>query len=221
MQIIHPKTNLDAVQHALHKAGIAADGNALIEGVEVVVVKGQAHGQALDDEAGQLVAGAAPLLLGIALDELFVDICAHQRDGLFFQILRFGNACFPTLPLDLRSRFFRSDHAPHLVEGVHVEGQGVKFALVIRHRGIGEAVKGHKLIHIIPNRLIVGMEDVCPVLVKINALHLFRVDVARNVIALVDDKHGFSGGFGLLGEDRTVKARADDEIIVWHKNSPF
>ena len=65
------------------------------------------------------------------------------------------------------------------------------------------------------------MEDVCPVLVKINALHLFRVDVARNVIALVDDKHGFSGGFGLLGEDSTVKARADDEIIVWHNNSPF
>ena len=40
----------------------------------------------------QLGAGAAPLLLGVAFDELLVDVGAHEVDGLLFQVFRLGGA---------------------------------------------------------------------------------------------------------------------------------
>ena len=84
LQIVRIQAHLDAVQQVGNHLGVAADWDALIQGIEIVVVKGQAHGQALDDEGGQIFAVAAPLLLGVALDELLIDVTAHERDCLFF-----------------------------------------------------------------------------------------------------------------------------------------
>ena len=77
-QIVHIQAHLGALQHVFHHGGVAAVGDALIQGVEIVVVVGKTHRQALDDKGRQLSAGAAPLLAGVALDELFVDVGAHQ-----------------------------------------------------------------------------------------------------------------------------------------------
>ena len=82
--IVRIQAHLDAVQQVGNHLGVAADWDSLIQGIEIVVVKGQAHGQALDDEGGQIFAVAAPLLLGVALDELLIDVTAHERDCLFF-----------------------------------------------------------------------------------------------------------------------------------------
>ena len=60
-EIIGVQAHIDAVQEVRNHLGVAADGNALVQGVEVVVVKGQAHGQALDNESGQVFAVADPL----------------------------------------------------------------------------------------------------------------------------------------------------------------
>ena len=54
------------------------------------------------------------------------------------------------------------------------------------------------------------MENMGTVFVDIDARHLFGVDVAADVIPLVDDQDGFPGSFGLLGKDRAVKTGADD-----------
>ena len=56
----------------------------------------------------------------------------------------------------------------------------------------------------------IGVENVGAVFVHVNALHLFGVDIAGDMIALVDDKDGFPSGFGLLGEDGAVESGADN-----------
>ena len=208
LQIINAQAHLDPFQQLLHQPGIAADRNTLIERIEVVVIEGQAHGQALDDEAGQLIAGAAPLLLGIALDELLIDVRAHQRNGLLLEISGLGDARSGPLLCDFRSGLFRHHHAPHPIEGVHVEGQAVQLALVIGNRRVGEAVERRKAAHIIPHLFVVGVEDMRAVAVDVDALHLFGVDIAGDVRPLVDDEDGFAGGFRLLGEDGAEEAGA-------------
>ena len=101
----------------------------LIQGVEVVVVVGKADGQALDDESGQLGAGAAPLLAGVALDELFVDVGADQADGLLLEVLRLRDAGLGTLLLDLRPSPRRGSPTPHILLKVFIlEGQVVDLA---------------------------------------------------------------------------------------------
>ena len=68
---------LDPLQHPLHHSRVAVLGDALIPGVEVVVVIGEAYRQPPDDKGGQLRAGTAPLLLGVPLHQLFVNIPPH------------------------------------------------------------------------------------------------------------------------------------------------
>ena len=202
------------MEHLFHHGGVAAVGNALVQGVEIVVVEDKAHRQPLDDEGGQLIAGAAPLLLGIALDELFIDVDAHQVDGLLFQILGLGGEMGGPLLGNLGGGLGGGDNAPHLVEGVHVEGHVVQLALVVGHRRVGVPVEHRKLVHIVPHLLVVGVEDVGAVFVDVDALHLFGIDVAGDVVALVDHQAGAPGLGGFVGKHRAEQSGADDQIII-------
>src|SRR5699024_6055220 len=71
-----------------------------------------------------------------------------------------------------------------------------------------------KAVHIVPHRLVVGVEDVGPVAVDMDALHLFGVDVAGNVVPLVDDETLAAGLCGLVGEHRAEQPGADDQVII-------
>ena len=195
-QIIHVQPHLDALQHLFHHGGIAAIGDALIQRVEIVVVVGKADRQAFDDESRQFGAGAAPLLAGVAFDELFVNVRAHQTDGLLLKIFRVGDARFPLLLLDLCLGLGGGHHTPHLIEGVHIEGQIVDLAVIVGNGAVGVAVELRKLVHILPHGLVVGVEDVGTVAVHIDALHRLGVDVARKykehevVIDAIQSHHG-------------------------------
>lgn len=57
--------------------------------------------------------------------------------------------------------------------------------MVIGDGGVCEAVERGKAIYVVPYLLIVGMENVCAVLVNVDALNVFGVYVARNVRSLV------------------------------------
>ena len=213
-QIIHVQAHLGTGQHLFHHGGVTAIWDALIQGVEVVVVVGKAHRQALDDKGGQFGAGTSPLLAGVALNELFVDIGAHKADGLLFEVLWVGNARSGFLLFDLGLGFGRSHNTPHLVEGVHVEGQVVDLAVVVGHRAVGVAVELCKLVHILPHSLVVGVEDMRTVAVHVDALHSFGVDIARDMVALIDDQTLFACLFGLVGKHGTEQTGTNDEIIV-------
>ena len=214
LQIVHIQANLDAIEHIGHHFGVAAHGDALVQSVEVVVIEGEADRQTLDDEGGQVLAVAAPLLLGVALDQLLIDVGANEGDGLLLQILGLGDAGGALLLLDLGLGLLRRDHTPHLIKGIHVEGQRIELALVIGHGGVGEPVEGGELVDVVPDLGVVGVEDVSAVDVDVDALHLFGVDVAGDVGALVDDQNLLAGVSGGAGAHSTVQAGADDQIII-------
>ena len=155
--------------------------------------------------------------MGVALDELFVNIHAHQGNGLLLQILRLGDSRLPALGLDHLPGLVRGHHAPHLIKGIHVKGQGVQFPFVVCHRGIGKTVKRHIAVYIAPDRFVVGVENMGAVFVKINALHLFGVHIAADVASPVNDQDLLPRIRRLTGKHRAVKSRADHQIIVFHK----
>ena len=216
-KVVGVGAHLDAVQQGGDQGGVALGGDALIQGVEVVVVKGQAHRQALDDKGGQLGAGAPPLLFGVALDELFVDIDTHQVDGLLLEVFRLGGEVGGALLANFCLRLGGGDDAPHLVEGVHIKGQIVQLALVVGNGGIGVAVELGIAVDIIPHGLVVGVEDMRTVAVNGDAGDILGIDIARNVAALVNDKAGFAGVGGFAGKDGTEQTGTDDQIIIHKK----
>ena len=75
----------------------------------------------------------------------------------------------------------RRNHAPHLIKGIHVERQRVKLALVVGYRRVRKAVELGKLGDIIPDLFVVGMEDMCAVLMDVNALNVLGINIARNI----------------------------------------
>ena len=111
LQIIRIQAHLDAVQQVGNHLGVAADGDALIQRVEIVVVKGQPHRQALDDKSRQVLAVAAPLLFGVALDELLINVAAYKGDGLLLKVLRLVGD-LTTLLLNFGGCLLRCDDAP-------------------------------------------------------------------------------------------------------------
>ena len=189
---VHARTGLDIGEQAVDELVVAADGDALVLVVEVVVVEHEAHREPLDDERRQILATAAPLFLGVFLDELLEDVLANKRERLFFQVCglaalqRGDGICF--LLFNFCLGFRRRRNAPHLIERVHVEGQVVKFAFVIRDRAVRVAVKFDDGIYEVPYLLVACMENVGAVFMDINALDIFAIDVSAQLYAFVNDE---------------------------------
>ena len=121
---------------------------------------------------------------------------------------------FFALLLDFGGSFLRRHDAPHLIKGVHVEGQRVEFALVVGNRRVREAVELREPGDVIPDLFIVCMENMCTVLVDVDALDVLGVDVARNVGALVHDEYTLAVYLGLVSKNCAVQARTDYKIII-------
>ena len=212
------QADFDAIQQIGNQFGISADGDALVQCVEVVIIEGQAHWQTLNDESGQILAIAPPLLFRVTFDELLIDITTYQRDSLFLKILRLvGN--FLTLLLDFGCSLLWRYDTPHLVERVHVERQGVQFALVVGHGGVREAIKLGKLCNIIPNLFIIGMEDMSTILMNIDPFNILSINISRNIRSLVNNKHLFTMCLSFMSKYSTIQARSHYQIIVLHLDS--
>ena len=120
--------------------------------------------------------------------------------------------------LDFSRCFLGSNNAPHLIKCVHIKRQGIQLSLIVGNRGIGKPVKLSKLVYIIPNRFVVGVENMGTVNVDIDTLYLFGIHIACNVIPLVDDQHLFTGSLCLLRKHRAIQACANDQIIIHKKH---
>ncbi len=214
-------TALHTVKQAVNQPVVAALWYALIFVVEVVVVIDQTDGQALDDECGQVLAGAAPLFLGIVLYECLVDVAANQQQGLLLKIAGFGYALglhggqsLGTLLIDPGLSLRWSGNAPHLIEGVHVERQVVQPSVVVGHRAVGVAVEGHNAVHEIPHLFVVGVEDVGAVLVYVDALYLLAIHVAAQMPAFLQHQHALAALVRAVCEHGSEQARAHNYVIV-------
>ncbi len=183
-----------AIEQCFYQRVIAAYGDTLICIVEIVVVKNQSDGQSADDESRQLRAGSAPLLLGVAFDELPVDVASDQHQGLFFKVARLGDTCFlhrlhgfAALLVEFGRCFGRSASAPHLVERVHIEGEVVHLAVRSHsHRAVGIAVEFRITVDKIPHFAVGCMEYVCAIAVYVDSVYVFAINIAADVVTLFD-----------------------------------
>ena len=221
--VLHAAAHLDALEHVGDHLGVAAHGDALVAVVEVVVVVGEAAGEALDDARGQVAAVAAPLLLGVALHERLEDVAADERQSLLLEVLRLADVLGGHLLGDLCAGVGRRDDArPHLGEGVHVEGHVVHVAAEVGDRRVDVVVELGEAVDVVPDVPHGGVEDVRAVAVDLDALDVLGVDVAGYVVAAVDDQDRLAGALGGVGEDGAREAGADDEVIVLgHGFAPF
>ena len=208
------KAHFNAVEHLLDHSGVAVLGDALESVSEVVVVESEAHRQASDDRRGKIAAVAPPLLFGVSLDEDAVDVFAHEADGLFLEVGGFNNAGGLALLINLRSSFGRRLDSPHLIEGVHVEGQVVELALVVGDGRVDEIIKSRELTNVLPNFFVAGVEDVGAILVNLNAFNFFGEDVAADVAALFDNETTLAALGSFVGKHGAEKTGADDEVVI-------
>lgn len=103
-----------------------------------------------------------------------------------------------------------------MVEGVHVEGQIIEFAVVVGNGTVGISVERYKAVHEVPYLFVVSMENVCTILMNVYAFHIFAIDVTTQVRAFIYHKAFLSLLRGLLREGGTKEARAYYEIIVFN-----
>ena len=64
------------------------------------------------------------------------------------------------------------------------------------------------------------MKNMGAIPVNLNALYLFRVDIAANMGPFVDDEAALSTLCRLIGKYRPIEARSYNKVII-HGTSPF
>ena len=222
---VYARAGLDTGEQAVDELIVAADGDALVLVVEIIIVEYKAYRESFDDECRKIFATAAPLLLCVFLDELLEDVLAYERERLFFKIRGLaavqGGKRLRLLLFDFRLGLFRSQHSPHLVKCIHVEWQIVKFSLVVGNGTVCVAVEFHDGIHEVPHQLVAGMEDVRSVLVDIDAFDVFAIDVSAQLRTFVYDETFPTRLTGAVSECRPEKARTYNEIVVFFHSHYF
>ena len=123
---------------------------------------------------------------------------------------------FLTLLLNLGGSFLRRHDAPHLIKGIHVEGQRVEFALIVRNRRVGKTVELCKLRDIIPYFFVIGMENMRAIFMDIDSFNFFSVNVTSNIGPFIHYQNCFTMSLGLMGKDGAVQTRSNYQIIVFH-----
>ncbi|SLN67702.1 hypothetical protein PSA7680_03577 [Pseudoruegeria aquimaris] len=211
------------IEDALHHFGVAVLRHALETVEEIVVVVVEAHWQALENGGRQLGGRAAPLLLGVALEESLVERVADETQRLFLEGLGIGDRGIG-LRLDEGAGFVRAHGAAEeLVDRVQVDRQRIDRST---RRGLHPVLVGHETgvgVHVLPDFLVVGVEDV-------RAVHMhhdprfgvaFGVAVPTHVIAPVDDRHLVAGLRQLTPDHRARKPRADKKNGLAHYVTPL
>ena len=97
----------------------------------------------------------------------------------------------------------RRSHAPHLVEGVHVERQVVEPTFVIRNRTVGVTVERDNAIHEVPDFFVRSMEDMSTIFVYIDAFNVFAIYITAQMRALVYDEAFLARLLGKKGKRGT------------------
>ena len=76
-------------------------------------------------------------------------------------------------------------------------------------------VKLCKLVHIVPDFLLGGVENMCAVSVHLDSLHILCVNVASDMITLVDYQTGLSLFGGLMGKYSSKQSGSYDQIVIF------
>ena len=83
--------------------------------------------------------------------------------------------------------------------------------MIIGNRAVCKTVELRKLCNIIPDLLIIGMENMCTILMNIDSLNLLCVHVSCNIRAFVNHENRFARLLRLMSKDSTVKTGSYDK----------
>ena len=86
--------------------------------------------------------------------------------------------------------------------------------MVVCHGAVHIVVELGELVDVVPHAPIAGVEDVGAILVDVDTVDLLGIDIAGDMIALVDDEALLARLLGFVREHGAGKAGADDEVIV-------
>ena len=189
---------------------VATYRNTLISVVKVVVIVGKAKRKPFYNKGRKLVTGALPLLFCIALNKLFVNVPANQGKRLLLKVFRLGYIKLLNLLLYFCPCLAWGFNAPHFRKGIHIKGQIIKLVLINSHRRVYIVIKLGKLIYILPNSLVRGVENVSAVLMHIYVLNFLAVNISACVAPFVNHKTAFATLFCLVGKNTTKKSCTDN-----------
>lgn len=152
---------------------------------------------------------------------MFIEVPSDKQQGLFLQIPRFVNplrlhSFNSLLPLTFNTLacLFGSDDAPHLVERIHIKRKIEEAALIVGNGRIGIAVERREASDKAPHLLVGSMEDMRTILVYVDIVYAFAMNISTSVLALVNHEATFPTLVHEMGKGGSKKAGAHDEIVV-------
>lgn len=149
------------------------------------------------------------LFFCVPFHQLGINILSHQPDGLLFQI--------PWLPGDcgaLRFYFFfclfRGVYPPHRMECIHIKGHIIQFPAVVGDWGIDIVIKRYKPVDIIPNPIMMRVENMRPIGMDVDPLHNVARHIPADFCTAFHHQACFPVLYCLLCKNAPEKARADN-----------
>lgn len=151
------------------------------------------------------------MLLGVSFDKLLIDVVADESESLLFEVA--WCAVVSLAVYDGHSLLWGGG-APHLAEGVHVEGQVVELPVVVGYGRKREVVERGVFVHESPYILALGVEDMRPVHVYADTADVYAVGVASGVGSPVYNE-ALAASVGCEPcEGGAEESGADDEEII-------
>ena len=203
------------IEDVLDDLRVAVFWHALETVVEIIVVVIEANRQSLQNRCWQLRGLHSPLLERVTAEKCLIEVIPEECEGLLLKSLGIGDRFVPEIGDEFLSLRRRHAGAEELIDRVEVDRQRIDLAL---EGGFDPIHIWHHLteaIDIIPDLLIVGVEDVWSVFVDLNARLLVAISmaIARNVCALIDDMNIMAFFSKIAGNDRAAEAGANAEVV--------
>ncbi len=203
------------LKHVGDKLGIAAHGEALVLIKVVVIIVGEADGDALDDVGRELLRADAPLLGAVVAEEGFIHLLTDEAQQLLLGILGMGDALV-LLAFDEGARFgWVEGGAEELVDGVQVDGHAEDAFGVFSLDAVDPWCPLVKAVDEVPDALVAGVEDVGAKAVNIDSCLFIAGGVAHAcyLFAPINDGGGDASICKLSGND------AAREPSAYNKNT--
>ena len=213
------QSDWNVLQQFFRDLCITAYRNALIPVIKIIIIISITQWQSFYDKRRKLFAVTPPLLLRITPDQLFIYRRSGKRDCLLFQILRIGNTGFLDLLCDHLFCLFWRIYAEQSMKSIHIKRQIIKLAFINRYRRIDVIVEICQRIDIVPHFPVRCMENMGTILMHLDSMLLFRINIARNMVSFFYYQTGFPRFFHLMGKHAAKQPRAHDQIIIFHKIS--
>ena len=86
--------------------------------------------------------------------------------------------------------------------------------MIVGYRTVGKTVKLCKSGNKLPDFFVIGVENMCSILMYMNPFHILCINISCNIRSLVDDQNLFAGFLCFMCKNSSVKPCTYYEIII-------